>query len=153
MRWHNGQIRRPQNPNSEEVFQDCVTKWEKSVAHSILARSLFTPPKAVYICADQPCPSFFRLQLGGGPYIPRTPFGANRATRPTGTVSDGASWLVSSRTRFTSARRSSSELTAATCSEAGWRLRCFDPREELRRMNVQVTDSLPLYRAGSQSMI
>src|SRR5664279_4819095 len=70
MRWHNGQIRRSQNPDSEEVFQDCLTKWEESVAHSILARSLFTPPKAVYICADQPCPSLFRLQLGGGPYIP-----------------------------------------------------------------------------------
>jgi hypothetical protein len=69
MRWHNGQIRRSQNPDSEEVFQDCLTKWEESVAHSILARSLFTPPKAVYICADQPCPSLFRLQLGGGPYI------------------------------------------------------------------------------------
>src|SRR5258708_38750687 len=62
--------RRSQNPLWEEVFQDCLTKWEESVAHSILARSLLTPPKAVYICADQPRPSF-RLQLGGGPYIPR----------------------------------------------------------------------------------
>jgi hypothetical protein len=70
MRWHNGPIRRSQNPYPEEVFQDCVTKWEESVAHSILARSLFAPPKAVYICADQPCPSLFRLQFGGGPYIP-----------------------------------------------------------------------------------
>jgi len=38
MRWHNGQIRRSPNPNPEEVFQDCLTKWEESVAHSILAR-------------------------------------------------------------------------------------------------------------------
>jgi hypothetical protein len=73
MRWHNGPIRRSQNPYSEEVFQDCLTIWEESLAHSILARSLFTPPKAVYICADQPCPSLFRLQLGGGPYIPSAP--------------------------------------------------------------------------------
>jgi len=63
-RWHNGQIRRSQNPDSEEVFQDCVTKWEESAAHSILARSLFTPMKAAYVCADQPCPSLFRLQMG-----------------------------------------------------------------------------------------
>ena len=41
MRWHNGQIRRSQNPHPEEVFQDCITKWEESVAHSILARSTF----------------------------------------------------------------------------------------------------------------
>jgi len=73
LRWHNGQIRRSQNPYSEGVFQDCPTIWEESVAHSILARSLFTPPKAVYICADQPCPSLFRLQNGGGPYIPDAP--------------------------------------------------------------------------------
>ena len=38
-RWHNGRTRRSQNPNSEEVFQDCLTKWEESAAHSILARS------------------------------------------------------------------------------------------------------------------
>src|SRR5579864_310773 len=38
-RWHNGPTRRSQNPNSEEVFQDCLTKWEESAAHSILARS------------------------------------------------------------------------------------------------------------------
>jgi hypothetical protein len=25
--------------------------------------------KAVYICADQPCPLIFRLHLGGGPYM------------------------------------------------------------------------------------
>ena len=39
MRWHNGEIRRSQNPYSEEVFQDCLTIWEESVAHSILARN------------------------------------------------------------------------------------------------------------------
>jgi hypothetical protein len=69
MRWHNGQIRRSLNPYPSKVFQDCSSKWEESVAHSIVARSLFTPMKAVYICADQPCPSLFRLQNGGGPYM------------------------------------------------------------------------------------
>jgi len=68
-RWHNGQIRRSLNPNPDQVLQDCGSKWEESVAHSIVARSLFTPMKAVYICADQPCPSLFRLHLGGGPYM------------------------------------------------------------------------------------
>jgi hypothetical protein len=48
-----------QNPHPEEAFQDCLTKWEQSAAHSILARSVFTPTKAVYICADQPVSSFF----------------------------------------------------------------------------------------------
>jgi hypothetical protein len=37
-KWHNGQIRRSQNPKPEEVFQDCPTKWEERVAHSIMAR-------------------------------------------------------------------------------------------------------------------
>ena len=71
MRWHNGQIRRSQNPHPDTVFQDCDSKWEESVAYSIVARSLFTLMKAVYICADQPCPSLFHLQFGGGPYMVR----------------------------------------------------------------------------------
>ena len=54
MRWHNGQIRRSLNPYPSKVFQGCSNKWEESVAHSILARSLFTPTKAVYMSADQP---------------------------------------------------------------------------------------------------
>ena len=63
MRWHNGQIRRSRNPHPSKVFQDCVNKWEESVAHSIVARSLFTPMKAVYIGADRPCPSHFSLAI------------------------------------------------------------------------------------------
>jgi hypothetical protein len=62
-------IRRSLNPHPSQVFQDWSNKWEESVAHSIVARSLFTPMKAVYICADQPCPSHFCLQFGGGPYM------------------------------------------------------------------------------------
>lgn len=46
--------RRSQNPDSEAVLQDCITKREESVAHSILARSTLTPLKAVYICANHP---------------------------------------------------------------------------------------------------
>jgi len=53
--------RRSQNPDSEAAFQDCITKWEESVAHSILARSTFTPLKAVYICSNQRCLSHFSL--------------------------------------------------------------------------------------------
>src|SRR6185436_8743817 len=53
--------RRSRNPEPEAVFQDCITKWEESVAHSILARSTLTPLKAVYICANQPCLSHFSL--------------------------------------------------------------------------------------------
>jgi hypothetical protein len=63
MRWHNGQIRRSLNPHPYKVFQDCDSKWEESVAHSILARRLFTPTKAVYMSADQPCPSHFSLAI------------------------------------------------------------------------------------------
>jgi len=69
MRWHNGQIRRSLNPQPSKVSQDWTNKWEESVAHSIVARSYFPPMKAVYICADQPCPLIFRLQFGGGPYM------------------------------------------------------------------------------------
>ena len=61
MRWHNGQIRRSLNPYPSKVLQDRSNKWEESVAHSIVARSPFTPMKAVYIGADQPCPSHFSL--------------------------------------------------------------------------------------------
>ena len=63
MRWHNGQIRRSPNPHPSKVFQDWSNKWEESVAHSILARSLFTPTKAVYMSADQLCPSHFSLAI------------------------------------------------------------------------------------------
>src|SRR5437763_549708 len=63
MRWHNGPIRRSRNPTHSQVFQDCDSKWEESVAHSILARSSFTPPKAVYMSADQLCPSHFSLAI------------------------------------------------------------------------------------------
>src|SRR5437762_10109942 len=63
MRWHNCQIRRSLNPHPDKVFQDCDSKWEESVAHSILARRLFTPTKAVYMSADQPCPSHFSLAI------------------------------------------------------------------------------------------
>jgi len=48
-------------PGTGSSLQDCLAKWEESVAHSILARSTFTPLKAVYICANQPCPSHFSL--------------------------------------------------------------------------------------------
>ena len=68
-RWHNGPIRRSLNPYPSKVFQDWSNKWEESVAHSIVARSLFTPIKAVYMSADQPVPLIFRLQFGGGPYM------------------------------------------------------------------------------------
>jgi len=63
MRWHNGQIRRSLNPHPSKVFQDWSNKWEESVAHSILARSLFTPTNAVYMSADQPCTSHFSLAI------------------------------------------------------------------------------------------
>ena len=62
-RWHNGQIRRFRNPNPSKVFQDWTNKWEESVAYSIMARSSYPPMKAVYICADQPCPSHFSLAI------------------------------------------------------------------------------------------
>ena len=60
--------RRSQNPDSEAVLQDCITKWEESVAHSILARSTLTPLKAVHICANHPVPLIFRLHPAGRPY-------------------------------------------------------------------------------------
>jgi len=72
MRWHNGRIRRSLNPHPDKVFQDGSSKWEESVAHSILARSTLTPLKAVF-AQTNPVPLIFRLHPGGGPYIPDTP--------------------------------------------------------------------------------
>jgi hypothetical protein len=63
-------IRRSLNPDSEEVFPDCLTKWEESVAHSILARSLSLHQRPYTFAQTNPVPLFFRLQSGGGPYIP-----------------------------------------------------------------------------------
>lgn len=40
-------------------FGDCVTKWDESAAHSILARTHLAPPEAVYISADQTRLLFF----------------------------------------------------------------------------------------------
>jgi hypothetical protein len=77
MRWHNGRTRRSLNPNSEEVLRDCLTNGERSAAHPILARSL-APTKAEYICADQRVTLTFRLQHGGGPYIPSSRVGSDR---------------------------------------------------------------------------
>jgi len=82
MRWHNGQIRRSLNPQPSKVSQDWTNKWEESVAHSIVARSYFPPMKAVYICADQPCPLIFRLQFGGGPYMDGCPTIRPQSRRP-----------------------------------------------------------------------
>src|SRR5436190_12364580 len=62
-RWHNGPIRRSLNPYPSKVFQDWSNKWGESVAHSIVARRLFTPIKAVYMSADQPRPSHFSLAI------------------------------------------------------------------------------------------
>jgi hypothetical protein len=71
MRWHNGQIRRSQNPLWEEVFQDCLTIWEESAEHSILARSVSLRQRP-YTFAQTNLSSCFRLQFGGGPYIPKS---------------------------------------------------------------------------------
>ena len=94
MRWHNGPIRRSRNPNPSQVFQDWSNKWEESAAHSILARSPFTPTKAVYMSADQPCPSHFSLAIRRRTIhsdnekhsIRRAPTGECRAERGKGRV-------------------------------------------------------------------
>jgi hypothetical protein len=49
MRWQNGQTQRSRNPNSEEVLQDCPTKWEESAAYSILARSSFSNKGRIHL--------------------------------------------------------------------------------------------------------
>jgi hypothetical protein len=69
MRWHNGQTQRSRNPNSEEVLQDCPTKWEESAAYSILARSSFSNKGRIHLRRPT-CQFTFRLRQSGGPYIP-----------------------------------------------------------------------------------
>jgi len=48
-RWHYGRTRRSQNPKPEEVFRDCVTKWDQSAAHSILARSFHSNKGRIHL--------------------------------------------------------------------------------------------------------
>src|SRR4051812_14756752 len=59
-RWHNGRTRRSLNPHSEEVFQDCVTKWKESAAHSILARSFHSNKGRIHLRRPT-CHSHFSL--------------------------------------------------------------------------------------------
>src|SRR5713101_3624948 len=60
MRWQNGRTRRSQNPYPEEVFQDCLTKWEESAAHSILARRFHANKGRIHLRRPT-CHSHFSL--------------------------------------------------------------------------------------------
>jgi hypothetical protein len=60
-------------PGPGSSLQDCITKWEESVAHSILARSTLLHQRPYTFAQTNLVPLTFRLHPGGGPYIPFAP--------------------------------------------------------------------------------
>src|SRR6266446_9334597 len=67
----NGSLPRSRNLISEKVFTRPSTLYGRGRADIHHGPELLTPLKAEYISADQLPLFIFRLQLCGGPYIPR----------------------------------------------------------------------------------
>jgi len=78
MRWHNGRSRRSQKPVWGKCLQGSVTKKDEGAAHSIQARSSLLQLRPNTFAQTNSVIFIFRLQNGGGPYIPH---GCNRFIR------------------------------------------------------------------------
>ena len=70
MRWHNGRSRRSRNLHSENACQGSVIKKDEGAAHSIQARRSLLQQRPDTFAQTYSVILFFRLQNGGGPYIP-----------------------------------------------------------------------------------
>src|ERR1700758_653608 len=70
MRWHNGRSRRSRNLHSENAYQGSVVKKDESAAHSIQARRSLLQQRPDTFAQTNSVIFIFRLQYGGGPYIP-----------------------------------------------------------------------------------
>jgi hypothetical protein len=70
MRWHNGRSRRSRNLHSENAYQGSETKKDESAAHSIQARRSLLQQRPDTFAQTNSVIFTFRLQYGGGPYIP-----------------------------------------------------------------------------------
>ena len=82
MRWHNGRSRRSRNLQPENASKGSVTKKDEGAAHSIQARRSLLQQRPDTFAQTNSVFLTFRLQNGGGPYIPvgrlqdRNPFQA-----------------------------------------------------------------------------
>src|ERR1700740_591 len=70
MRWHNGRSRRSRNLHPENACKGSVTKKDGRAAHSIQARSSLLQQRPDTFAQTNSVILIFRLQNGGGPYIP-----------------------------------------------------------------------------------
>jgi hypothetical protein len=73
MRWHNGRSRRSRNLYPENASKGSVTKKDESAAHSIQARRSLLRQRPDTFAQTNSVILIFRLQNGGGPYIPDGP--------------------------------------------------------------------------------
>jgi hypothetical protein len=70
MRWHNGRSRRSRNLQQENASKGSVIKKDEGAAHSIQARSSLLQQRPDTFAQTNSVILIFRLQNGGGPYIP-----------------------------------------------------------------------------------
>ena len=70
MRWQNGRSRRSRNLHTENAYQGSETKKDESAAHSIQARRSLLQQRPDTFAQTNSVTFIFRLQYGGGPYIP-----------------------------------------------------------------------------------
>ena len=70
MRWQNGRSRRSRNLHPENAFQGSETKKDEGAAHSIQARRSLLQQRPDTFAQTNSVTFIFRLQYGGGPYIP-----------------------------------------------------------------------------------
>ena len=70
MRWHNGRSRRSRNLQPENASKGSVTKKDEGAAHSIQARRSLLQQRPDTFAQTNSGILTFRLQSGGGPYIP-----------------------------------------------------------------------------------
>ena len=70
MRWHNGRSRRSREPVPGKCLQGSVIKKDEGAAHPIQARSSLLQQRPDTFAQTNSVILTFRLQNGGGPYIP-----------------------------------------------------------------------------------
>jgi hypothetical protein len=70
MRWHNGRSRRSRNLCWGNAFKGSDSKKDEGAAHSIQARRSLLQQRPDTFAQANSVFLIFRLQNGGGPYIP-----------------------------------------------------------------------------------
>src|SRR5215469_1235533 len=70
MRWQNGRSRRPRKPVTGNCLKGSVTTKDEGAAHPIQARRSLLQQRPDTFAQTYSVFLIFRLQNGGGPYIP-----------------------------------------------------------------------------------